>query len=134
MSARPPKIYVCLSYRDPKAAIGFLQRAFGFALLLEVPDDQGGVTHAELSLGDDVIMLGGAKQELGWISPLDLPARNATVCCFVEDVDAHHARSVAHGAQIVRPLHDTNYGAREYSVRDPEQQEWHFTSYRPSPS
>ena len=128
-----PKVYPCLSYRDPRAAIAFLQQAFGFTLLLEVPDGEGGVTHAEVALGDDVVMLGSSKPELGWVSPLDLPARNATVCCFVEGVDAHFARAVAAGARVVRAPYDTSYGAREYSVRDLEDHEWHFGSYRPVP-
>lgn len=127
------KLYACLSYRDPVSAIRFLTTAFGFAPLLVVPDDAGGITHAELSMGDDLIMLGSAKPELGWISPLDLPARNATVCGFVADPDAHYAQAIAAGAITVRPPYDTPYGAREYSVRDPEGHEWHFGTYRPVP-
>jgi uncharacterized glyoxalase superfamily protein PhnB len=127
----PPKLYACLSYRDPAAAIEFLTRAFGFAPLLVVPDEAGGITHAELSLGDEIVMLGSSKPELGWVSPLDLPARNSTVCGYCADPDAHHAQAVAAGAVTVRAPYDTPYGAREYSVRDPEQHEWHFGTYRP---
>ena len=132
-SSVSPKLYACLSYRDPAAAIAFLTAAFGFVELLIVPDDAGGITHAELALGTEVIMLGSAKPELGWVSPLDLPARNATVCAFVPDVDAHFTRAVAAGAHVIRAPYDTPYGAREYTVRDPEQHEWHFGSYRPEP-
>ncbi len=131
--APSPKLYVCLSYRDATAAIDFLVRAFGFTPLLVVPDEHGGIAHAELAMGNEVIMLGSAKPELGWASPLDLPARNATVCGFVPDPDAHHAQAVAAGATTVRAPYDTPYGAREYSVRDPEQHEWHFGTYRPEP-
>jgi uncharacterized glyoxalase superfamily protein PhnB len=133
MSSLAPKLYPCLSYRDPVAAIRFLTAAFGFTELLVVPDESGGITHAELAFGHEVIMLGSAKPELGWVSPLDLPARNATVCAYVADVDAHFARAVAAGAIVVRAPYDTPYGAREYSVRDPEQHEWHFGTYRPEP-
>ncbi len=133
-SSLPTKLYACLSYRDPSAAIAFLGRAFGFTPLLVVPDDQGGVAHAELALGDDLIMLGSAKPELGWVSPLDLPGRNATVCGFVPDPDAHCARALAAGATLVRAPYDTPYGARTYSVRDPEGHEWHFGTYRPVPA
>jgi uncharacterized glyoxalase superfamily protein PhnB len=79
-------------------------------------------------------MLGSAKPDLGWVSPLDLPALNATVCFFVDDVDAHYQRAVAAGARVVREIRDTNYGSREYSVKDNEGQEWHFGTYRPSPT
>lgn len=127
----PPKLYVCLSYRDPKAAIDFLTSAFGFVPLNVFPDNNGGVMHAELAMGDEIIMLGSSKPEMGWVSPLDLPARNATVCGYVPDPDAHYAIAIAAGAATVRAPFDTSYDAREYSVRDPEGHEWHFGTYRP---
>lgn len=133
MTTPTPKIYPCLSYRDPAAACDFLARAFGFVPMLQVPGDDGCLIHAEMSLGDEVIMLGSAKPEMKWLSPLDLPGRNATVCVFVEDVDGHYARARAAGARISRDLTDTSYGAREYSALDPEGQEWHFGTYRPTP-
>lgn len=134
MPSLAPKLYPCLSYRDPAAAIAFLTRAFGFTELLVVPDGEGGITHAEVAIGQEVIMLGSSKPDLGWVSPLDLPARNATVCVYLPEVDAHFARAVAAGATVVRAPYDTPYGAREYSVRDPEQHEWHFGTYRPEPA
>ncbi len=133
MPSLAPKLYPCLSYRDPVAAIRFLTAAFGFTELLIVPDDAGGITHAELAFGQEVIMLGSAKPDLGWVSPLDLGARNATVCAYVAEVDAFYARAIAAGAAPVRAPYDTPYGARECSVRDPEQHEWHFGTYRPEP-
>jgi len=53
------------------------------------------------------------------------------VYVYVEDVDAHHARARAAGAEIVRPLQDTDYGSREYSVRDLEGHLWSFGTYHP---
>src|SRR5688572_14409882 len=117
MNTSGPRVYPCLAYRDPGAAITFLQRAFGFSPLLTVPGDDGAIVHAELSFGDEVVMLGSARPELGWVSPLDLPALNATVCFFIDEVDAHYAVAVAAGARVVRELRDTNYGSREYSVK-----------------
>lgn len=49
----------------------------------------------------------------------------------VEDIDVHYARAVAEGAEILRPLADTDYGAREYTARDPEGHLWSFGTYRP---
>jgi len=77
-------------------------------------------------------MLGSSKPALGWVSPLDLPAVNSTICAYVPDVDAHYARAMAEGATLLRPLADTSYGAREYSVKDPEGHHWHFGTYRPT--
>jgi len=60
-----------LFYRDAYAAISLLERAFGFHSRLVVPDHFGGVAHAELTYRDSVIMVGTAKPEKGWVSPLD---------------------------------------------------------------
>lgn len=130
-----PKLYPCLSYRDPAAAMTFLTHAFGFSELLVVPGPDGTVTHAEMSFGSEVIMLGSSKPELGWVSPLDLPAVNSTVCFGLgstSDVTAHYAHAVAAGATISRHLRDTDYGATEYAAKDPEGHEWHFGTYRPT--
>jgi uncharacterized glyoxalase superfamily protein PhnB len=134
MSAAAPKVYPCLSYRDPAAACAFLARAFGFHPMLQVPDDDGCLVHAEMSLGPAVIMLGSARPDMKWISPLDLPGRNATTYVYVDDVDGHYARARAAGARISRELAETSYGAREYSALDPEGQEWHFGTYCPVPA
>jgi len=130
-----PKLYPCLSYRDPAAAMRFLTQAFGFTELLVVPGPDGSVTHAEMTFGPEVIMLGSSKPELGWVSPLDLPAVNSTVCfglASIEAVKTHYAHAVAAGATISRPLRDTDYGATEYAAKDPEGHEWHFGTYRPT--
>ena len=130
-----PKIYPCLSYRDPAAAMQFLEQAFGCSELPVVQGPNGTVTHTEVSFGPEVIMLGSSKPELGWVSPLDLPAVNSTVCVGLassEAVTAHYAHAVAAGATISRPLRDTDYGATKYAAKDPEGHEWHFGSYRPT--
>ena len=104
-----PKICPCLSYRDPAAAMQFLEQAFGCSELPVVQGPNGTVTHTEVSFGPEVIMLGSSKPELGWVSPLDLPAVNSTVCVGLassEAVTAHYAHAVAAGATISRPLRD----------------------------
>ena len=49
----------------------------------------------------------------------------------VEDIDAHHERATAAGAELVRALQDTDYGSREYSARDVEGNVWSFGTYQP---
>ena len=58
-------------------------------------------------------------------------ARRYSLYVVVEDPDAHHARAKEAGATIERELNDTDYGSREYSVRDPEGNRWSFGTYRP---
>jgi uncharacterized glyoxalase superfamily protein PhnB len=120
-----------LYYRDAHAAIGFLERAFGFRRRLVVPDESGGVAHSELTYRDSVVMVGSAKPERGWVSPLDLPAVNQTLSVVVDDVDAHCEQARAAGASIVREPADESYGGRGYEVRDLENNVWYFGTYVP---
>lgn len=125
-----PSICPALRYRDAKAAIAFLQDAFGFAVAAAYEGGDGVVHHAELVYGNGMVMLGSAQngsafgrvaEDLGPVS----------VYVAVEDADAHHARAVAAGAEVVLPLHDQEYGSRDYTARDPEGNLWSFGTYRP---
>jgi MerR family transcriptional regulator, thiopeptide resistance regulator len=121
-----------LYYRDAGAAAEFLAKAFGFTLRGMHRDDAGGVMHAELGVGKSAVMLGPAREELAYRSPADLPARHAGIWCYVDDADAHCAKSRAAGALIVREPCDQFYGVREYTARDLEGQEWFFATPLPS--
>ena len=130
-----PKIIPALCYKDAPAAIEWLCRAFGFEKHLVVPDETGGIAHAELALGADMIMLGSIKNsELDrYVTvPNDIGGRcTATLYVVVDDPDAHHARAVGAGASIVRPLTDQDYGGRDYTCIDLEGHVWTFGSYAP---
>jgi uncharacterized glyoxalase superfamily protein PhnB len=130
MPTQPPTVYPALFYRDADAAIAFLGQAFGFEKLM-VHRDGSLVVHAELRLGNAVVMPSTAKPERGWKSPLDLGGVNQSVYIALDDVDAHHARATEAGAEIVHPLADTEYGSREYGAKDPEGHFWHFGTYVP---
>ncbi len=115
-----------LYYRDPAAAVEFLNKAFGFEIRNVHKDESGGVMHAELGVGKSAVMLGPAREEFGFSEPNQLPARHGGVWCYVDDADAHCARARAAGATIVREPTDQFYGVREYSARDLGGQEWFF--------
>ena len=91
----------------------------------------GTIVHAEMSFGNGVIMLGSAKPDRSWVSPLELPALHQVVSVVVDDPDGHYAMAKAAGARIVRELRDEDYGSRGYGARDPEGNEWYFGTYRP---
>jgi uncharacterized glyoxalase superfamily protein PhnB len=122
------KVFPALRYRDGAAAVDWLARVVGFEKRLVVPGPGGQVAHAEMALGGGMIMLGSGKH--GDDNPWDRVAQGTYV--VVDDVDAHHARAKAAGAEIAMELHDTDYGSREYSVRDPEGHLWSFGTYRPA--
>jgi uncharacterized glyoxalase superfamily protein PhnB len=131
LTAGIANIYPCLTYRDPAAAIEWLTRAFGFEQRMAAPGPDGTIVHAELTLGPGVIMLGSAKAERGWLSPLDLPAVNQSVCVYVEDPAAHYQRAKAAGAEMVFEYKDYDYGGSGYTAKDLEGHSWTFGSYLP---
>ncbi|WP_432109099.1 VOC family protein [Streptomyces sp. AA1529] len=113
-----------LTYRDPRAALDFLQAAFGFEPVRVHEGDDGSVVHAELRFGDGLVMLGTARDS-GLMAGLGPGA----VYVSVQDPDAHHARAVQAGAEIVLPPTDQDYGSREYAASDPEGNLWSFGTY-----
>ena len=119
-------IYPVARYDDAPAAIEFLQRAFGFATRAVFEGPGGTVAHAELTFGNGAVGLSSA----GPVDPANVwtTVRDG-VYAAIDDVDAHHARAVAAGAPIERPLKDTDYGSREYTARDPEGRLWSFGTY-----
>jgi uncharacterized glyoxalase superfamily protein PhnB len=127
-SATPPTVFPALRYADGPAAVDWLRRVFGFEehAVHRTPD--GAVGHAEMKIGNGMIMFGSAG-EADPANPWTTAAMGVYVC--VDDVDAHHARAVANGADIVRDLADTDYGSREYSARDLDGNLWSFGSYQP---
>lgn len=131
-NGKQPCIYPALSYDDAAAAIDWLEKAFGFRTVMNVPGENGSIVHAELAIGPAVIMLGSSKPDFGWISPRDLPAVNQTLYVAVDDVDAHYERAKAAGAEITREINDTEYGSREYGAKDVEGHHWSFGTYRPA--
>jgi uncharacterized glyoxalase superfamily protein PhnB len=134
--ATTANVICCLSYRDADRAVEWLVRAFGFEKHAVYHDPDGKVIHAELSFGNGMIMLGPfAKGEFGkrFMTMPDLAGGRGTqsICVIVDDADAHHARAVAGGAEIIMALKDEDYGGRSYSARDPEGHCWTFGTYDP---
>lgn len=120
-----PSIVPYLSYVDAKAAIAFLNAAFGLETVQAYEDEAGALQHGEMRWQGDVIMLGTV--------PADAPKASPGIYLVVEDVDAHFARAKAAGAEIVYPPEDTDWGTRRYRAKDPEGHEWSFGTYQPSP-
>jgi uncharacterized glyoxalase superfamily protein PhnB len=123
-----PNIFPALRYENAPAAIAWLGKAFGFEKKFVVPGENDSVMHAELRLGSGMIMMGSA----GKPDPKN-PWSTAPfgIYVMVKEIDAHYARAKAAGAEIVRPIADTDYGAREYSVRDCDGHLWSFGTYDP---
>jgi len=123
-----PDVIPALRYRDAAAAIDWLERAFGLERDMVVAGPDGTVAHAQLRHGCGMVMLASGTDD----SPWPQPPGGAGVYLVVDDPDAHHARAVDAGAQIVMALTDQDYGSREYAARDPEGNLWSFGTYRPA--
>ncbi|MFF4897657.1 VOC family protein [Streptomyces sp. NPDC001068] len=125
-----PSIYPSLLYTDAKAAIKQLTEAFGFTELSVYEGEDGLVLHAELVQGNGAIML-GSRGRGGRFDAAMEGAGPTGVYLVVDDVDAHHQRAVDHGAEILMPPTDQDYGSRDYMARDVEGNIWSFGTYAP---
>jgi uncharacterized glyoxalase superfamily protein PhnB len=114
-------------YKDPLAALDWLEKAFGFERSMLITNPDGTVGHSEMRFGDGYIMVGREWCENA-ASPATTGGRN-TQSIHVhlsEGIDEHCARARAAGAVILREPADQFYGDRTYSARDPEGHVWSF--------
>ena len=121
-----------ISYRDSKAAIRFLEEAFGFEPKLVV-EHEGVVVHAQVAYRTGMVMMSdsrGGDPLLTTVADTGRPTGGVYVV-IDGDVDAHAARAEAAGAEMVRAPADQDYGGREYTCRDPEGNVWSFGTYDP---
>jgi uncharacterized glyoxalase superfamily protein PhnB len=129
LSAPPPPGYsrVCpyLNYEDTEAMLGWLPDAFGLVELHRVSDGNA-VTHAEMGLGEAVVMMGTPGKDFR--NPRSLGRITQSLYVFVDDVDAHCARARAAGAEIIEEPADQPYGHRRYGALDPEGHRWYFAA------
>lgn len=123
-----------MSYKNPKLMVEWLEEAFGFTPHALFDDGEGGVVHAELKLGDALIMLGLARDnEFGAIQSAPDPNSPVTQSAYivVSDVDGILDRARKAGADIVYGPNDEEYGGRGFTCRDPEGQVWNFGTFDP---
>jgi uncharacterized glyoxalase superfamily protein PhnB len=123
-------VFPALRYADAPAAIEWLGRAFGFERHV-VYEDGGVVHHAELKVPGGMIMLGSVRSHGSDYDTVAPPPGTAAIYVVLADTDAHYARAKEAGAEIVNELHDTDYGSRDYTARDPEGNIWSFGTYQP---
>jgi len=108
---------------DGAAAIEFYTRAFGAQEVGErFTGPDGGLIHAEVRIGDSVVMLTGDGDEAR--SPSSAGTVTAIMATYWEDVDAAWERALAAGAEVVYPLADQFYGERGGRLRDPFGHQW----------
>ena len=123
-------VWPTMTFRDAPAALRFLEQAFGFreTACYTRADDPSIVEHAEMRwpAGGGIMFGTAAKDD----SPFGkrVPGSGA-VYLVTDDPDGLYARATAAGAEVIRELNDTDYGSREFAVRDPEGNIWSFGTY-----
>ena len=136
-SALPaPSLMPLMRYRDLAEAMSWLERAFGFEKQIAVSDNDGEVIYGQMTYRGSLIMMGAVRD-----TDLDKLMRQPdevgdveTQSCYVvvDDADAHYARAVEAGAEIVLEIKSDGLGRRGYSCRDPQGHIWSFGPYTPA--
>lgn len=127
-----PRLYPTLRCRDAAALIRWLAEVIGFRERVIYRDGGGVIHHAELAFGSSILMLGQNRDDAyGKLVGSPDGRRTDSLYLAVEDPDALHDRIAAAGGMIVTALHDTDYGSRDFTCRDPEGNLWSFGTYWP---
>jgi PhnB protein len=122
MSAYPLSPYIVV--RDAARAIDFYTRAFGAREQFRLSEPSGKVGHAELLIGESLLMLADEYPDFGALSPTTVGGTAVTLHLYVDDVDATLARAEAEGATVLRAAKDEFYGDRTGVLTDPFGHRW----------
>ena len=126
-----PSLASSICYKDPKAALTWLEAAFGFEPSLVILGPDGSLAHSEMRYGDGMIMVG--SEWSAWTrSPISIDGANSQSVHVQldDDIDAHCERARRAGARIEQEPEDQFYGDRTYRARDLEGHVWTFGQTR----
>ncbi|HEV2976124.1 MAG TPA: VOC family protein [Casimicrobiaceae bacterium] len=118
-----------LIIRDASRALDFYKKAFGATELLRFPRPDGKIGHAEIKIGEGVVMLADESPAMGHKSPQTLGGTPVSLMFYVPDVDARFAKALAAGATVVNPLKDQFYGDRSGTLTDPFGHVWTIATH-----
>jgi PhnB protein len=110
-------------------AIDFYKRAFGASESLRMADPKGGIAHAEIKIGDSVIMLADEHPNMGYRGPRSLGGSAVSIMLYVTDVDGTFDRAVEAGAKAQRPVANQFYGDRSGTLEDPFGHIWTISTH-----
>lgn len=111
-------------------ALDFYQRAFGAKETVRMPGPGGKIMHAEIRIGDSMVMLADEHPEMDARSPEAFGGSPVKIHLYVEDVDAVFNQAVAAGATVERPLSNQFYGDRTGGVKDPFGYSWYIATHK----
>jgi PhnB protein len=110
-------------------AINFYKRVFGAVELMRMASPDGRIGHAELRMGDSIVMLADEHPEMGHRSPQSLGGTGVTLLLYVDRVDEVFRQAVADGAKELQPLKNQFYGDRSGTLQDPFGHRWTLATH-----
>ena len=111
-------------------ALEFWKKAFGAVELFRMPGPGGIISHAEMKIGDSIVMLADENPHFGNKSPKSLGSASCGFAIYTQDADAMFAKAVAAGATVMRPMADQFYGDRSGTVVDPFGHIWTVATHK----
>lgn len=129
MSVKPvpegyPRLTPYLYVDGAAAAIDFYRAVFGAVERMRMAGPGGRIGHAELQIGDSVLMLADEHPEMDVLGPHRIGGSPLSIMVYLEDVDAAVERAVGLGAKVVRAVEDKFYGDRSGQIEDPYGHRW----------
>jgi PhnB protein len=124
-----PRVTPYLIVNGAAAAIDFYTSVLGANERMRMPGPDGKVGHAELGIGESVIMLADEFPDMGARSPKTVGGSPVLIHVYVEDVDATVELAIKSGATITRPVEDKFYGDRGGEFEDPFGHLWSIASH-----
>jgi PhnB protein len=118
-----------LVIRDAAKAIEFYKKAFGATELMSMPMPDGKIAHAEIKIGDSMIMISDENLAWGTKSPQTLNGSPVGIFLYVPDVDATFKQAIASGATETMAVADQFWGDRYGKVRDPFGHQWNIATH-----
>jgi len=119
-----------LTIRDAARALEFYKKAFGAVQTVCMPGPGGVVLHAEIRIGNSMLMLGEESLEMGAKSPATLGGTGSGILLYVPDADASFDRAVQAGCKVEMPLQDMFWGDRYGKLKDPFGHSWSIATHK----
>lgn len=125
-----PTLSPYLIVHDAEAAIAFYGKVLGATERMRIPGPNGKVMHAEIAIGDAVVMLADACPEMGHRSAAEIGATPVSLLLYVPDVDATIIAAEEAGAETMKPAADQFWGDRMGTIRDPFGHVWSLATFK----
>ena len=119
----PQTVFPCITFRDAKASLRWLAEVLGAEQVAAYEDDEGRISHAEIRIGESVVMCGDERA-----GSKATPPGVSVVYVVIPDADAAYERAEAAGAEVTEPV-EQDYGSRDITVTDPDGNRWSLGTY-----